>query len=73
MGAHRLLRDRLRDRPDPLVDYGGTEVTGFARAFKVTYPDGSPEHHGVQFPDGRCVIALNGEDGNGFFAGGEPS
>lgn len=28
---------------------------GFARAFKVTYPDGTV-HSGAQFPSGRCVL-----------------
>lgn len=30
-------------------------VTGFARAFKVSYPDG-PTLDGVQFPSGRYVV-----------------
>jgi hypothetical protein len=35
------------------------DVSEFARAFNVTFPDGIPEDqvlHGVQFPDGRCVL-----------------
>jgi hypothetical protein len=33
----------------------------FAHPFRITYPDGIPEDevtHGVQFPDGRCLLAL---------------
>lgn len=33
----------------------------FARPFRITFPDGVPEDevwHGVQFPDGRCVLAV---------------
>lgn len=31
-------------------------MSGFARAFKVTLPDGRV-FPGAQFPDGRCVLA----------------
>lgn len=34
-------------------------MSEFARAFKVTFPDGIPGDlviHGVQFPSGRCVL-----------------
>lgn len=36
-------------------------MTGFARPFKVAQVEGIPPGevlHGVQFPDGRCVVAL---------------
>lgn len=36
-------------------------MTGFARPFKLSHPDDEPGDepiHGVQFPDGRCVLAL---------------
>lgn len=36
----------------------------WARAFRVTYPDGF-QLHGVQFPSGRCII-----DGHDSFAEG---
>lgn len=32
-------------------------MTEFSRPFNVTYPDGVV-YHGVQFPSGRCVVAM---------------
>jgi hypothetical protein len=36
-------------------------VSQFARPFRITFPDGIPEDevlHGVQFPDGLCVVHM---------------
>lgn len=38
---------------------GGGVVSEFARPFRITFPDGIPEDevwHGVQFPDGFCLV-----------------
>jgi hypothetical protein len=45
----------------PLDGSRGDTVTEFARAFRITYPDGFTLD-GVRFPSGRCVVDCDCRD-----------
>lgn len=35
-------------------------MSEFSRPFRITFPDEAEPWHGVQFPDGRCVLSIPG-------------